>query len=84
MWCRWSSFPTSFWLSPLACPHDARDARSKRLLLAPQRVKLYQYPETLAGIFHECRRETFETEACRGCSQVEPTQAHSQSVEEAE
>ena len=30
------------------------------------------------------RREVFETEARRGCSQVRPTQAYSQSVEEAE
>jgi hypothetical protein len=33
---------------------------------------------------HECRREAFETEARRGFSQVRPTQAYLQSVEEAE
>jgi hypothetical protein len=35
-------------------------------------------------IIHECRREAFETEARRGCSQVRPTKAYRQSVEEAE
>jgi hypothetical protein len=38
----------------------------------------------LARIIHECRREAFETEARRGFSQVRPTEAYSQSVEEAE
>ena len=38
----------------------------------------------LARIIHECRREAFETEARRGFSQVRPTQAYLQSVEEAE
>jgi hypothetical protein len=38
----------------------------------------------LARTFHECRRETFETEARRGFSQVRPTQAYWQSVEETE
>jgi predicted FMN-binding regulatory protein PaiB len=38
----------------------------------------------LARIIHECRREAFETEARRGFSQVRPTQAYRQSVEEAE
>jgi hypothetical protein len=33
---------------------------------------------------HECRCESFETEARRGFSQVRPTQAYLQSVEEAE
>jgi hypothetical protein len=37
----------------------------------------------LARIIHECRREAFETEARRGFSQVRPTEAYSQSVEEA-
>jgi hypothetical protein len=37
-----------------------------------------------AWIIHECRREAFETEARRGFSQVKPTQAYRQSVEEAE
>ena len=37
-----------------------------------------------ARIIHECRREAFETEARRGFSQVRPTQAYWQSVEEAE
>jgi hypothetical protein len=35
-------------------------------------------------IIHECRREAFETEARRGFSQVRPTEAYMQSVEEAE
>jgi hypothetical protein len=39
---------------------------------------------SLAWIIHECRRELFETEARRGFSQVRPTQANAQSVEEAE
>jgi hypothetical protein len=39
---------------------------------------------SLARIIYECRREAFETEARRGCSHVRPTQAYSQSVEEAE
>jgi len=38
----------------------------------------------LAWIIHECRREAFETEARRGFSQVRPTEAYVQSVEEAE
>ena len=38
----------------------------------------------LARIIHECRREAFETEARRGFSQVRPTEAYLQSVEEAE
>jgi hypothetical protein len=38
----------------------------------------------LARIIHECRREAFETEARLGFSQVRPTQAYRQSVEEAE
>ena len=32
---------------------------------------------------HECRREAFETEARRSLSQVRPTEAYAQSVEEA-
>ena len=39
---------------------------------------------SLARIIHEYRRETFETEARLGFSQVRPTQAYRQSVEEAE
>ncbi|HAP41249.1 MAG TPA: hypothetical protein DCQ94_16050 [Nitrospira sp.] len=35
-------------------------------------------------ITHEYRREAVETEVRRGFSQVRPTQAYSQSVEEAE
>jgi hypothetical protein len=38
----------------------------------------------IARTIHECRREAFETEARRGFSQVRPTQAYWQSVEEAE
>jgi len=38
---------------------------------------------SLARIIHECRREAFETEARRGFSQVRPTEAYLQSVEEA-
>jgi hypothetical protein len=40
--------------------------------------------KTLTRIIHECRREAFEPEARRGFSQVRPTQAYLQSVEEAE
>ena len=40
--------------------------------------------ELLARIIHECHREAFETEARRGFSQVWPTEAYWQSVEEAE
>jgi hypothetical protein len=36
----------------------------------------------VARIIHECRREAFETEARQGFSQVRPTQAYRQSVEE--
>jgi hypothetical protein len=36
----------------------------------------------LARIIHGCRREAFETEARRGFSQVRPTQAYLQSVNE--
>jgi len=39
---------------------------------------------SLARIIHECRREAFETKARRGFSQVSPTEAYWQSVEEAE
>jgi len=38
----------------------------------------------LARIIHEYRLEAFETEARRGFSQVRPTEAGVQSVEEAE
>jgi len=38
----------------------------------------------LARIIHERRRERFETEARRGFSQVRPTEAYVESVEEAE
>jgi hypothetical protein len=38
----------------------------------------------VARTIHECRREAFETEARRGFSQVRPTQAYRQSVEEAD
>jgi hypothetical protein len=38
----------------------------------------------VARIIHEYRREAFEPEARRGFSQVRPTQAYMQSVEEAE
>jgi hypothetical protein len=38
----------------------------------------------LTRTIHECRREAFETEACRGFSQVRPTEAYMQSVEEAD
>ena len=38
----------------------------------------------LTRTIHECRREAFETEARRGFSQVRPTEAYIQSVEEAE
>ena len=32
-------------------------------------------PHVIAGIIHECRCETAETDARRGFSQVKPTQA---------
>jgi hypothetical protein len=35
-------------------------------------------------MIHESRREAFETEARRGVSQVRPTHANAESVEEAE
>jgi hypothetical protein len=38
----------------------------------------------LARMIHECRCDAFETDARRGFSQVRPTQAYVQSVEEAE
>ena len=38
----------------------------------------------LTRIIHQCRREVFETEARLGFSQVRPTEAYLQSVEEAE
>jgi len=38
----------------------------------------------LARMIHECRRETFELETHRSFSQVRPTPAYVQSVEEAE
>jgi hypothetical protein len=38
----------------------------------------------LTWTIHECRRKAFETEARRGFSQVRPTEAYMQSVEEAE
>jgi len=49
-----------------------------------ERVRRGSEAATLARIIHECRREAFETEARRGFSQVRPTQAYMQSVEEAE
>jgi hypothetical protein len=49
-----------------------------------ERVRRGSEAATLARIIHECRREAFETEARRGFSQVRPTQAYRQSVEEAE
>src|SRR5438876_1275510 len=38
----------------------------------------------LTRIIHECRHEAFETEARRGFSEVRPTEANAQSVEETE
>ena len=38
----------------------------------------------LARIIHECRRESFDTQARRGFSQVRPTEAYWLSVEKAE
>ena len=49
-----------------------------------ERVRRGREAATLARIIHECRREAFETEARRGFSQVRPTEAYLQSVEEAE
>jgi len=42
------------------------------------------FSRLLDRTLHAARREAFETEASRGCSQVRPTQAYLQSVEEAE
>ena len=54
-------------------------------LHAPRSMALADFiSNLLARIIHECRREAFETEARRGFSQVRPTQAYWQSVEEAE
>jgi len=41
-----------------------------------------QNPECLARIIHEWRLEAFETEARRGFSQVRPTEAYWQSIEQ--
>ena len=49
-----------------------------------ERVRRGSEAAMLARIIHECRREAFETEARRSFSQVRPTQAYMQSVEEAE
>ena len=49
-----------------------------------ERVRRGSEAATLARIIHECRREAFETEARRGFSQVRPTEAYLQSVEETE
>ena len=38
-----------------------------------ERVRRGSEAATLAKIIHECRRETFETEARRGFSRVRPT-----------
>ena len=53
-------------------------------LSIPWQVRADSFSILLARIIHECRREAFETEARRGCSQVRPTEAYRQSVEEAE
>jgi hypothetical protein len=54
---------------------------------------LYAYTDSLARVdhwvalarnIHECRRETFETEARWGFSQVRLTEVYAQSVEEVE
>ena len=49
-----------------------------------ERVRRGSEAATLARIIHACRRETFETEARLGFSQVRPTEAYVQFVEEAE
>jgi hypothetical protein len=45
---------------------------------------LHDRRDLLTRIIHERRRESFEIEARRGFSQVRPTEAYWQSVEEAE
>jgi hypothetical protein len=45
---------------------------------------LHNRRDVLTRIIHECRRGAFEIEARRGFSQVRPTEAYWQSVEEAE
>jgi len=59
-----------------------RDGRQKGT--SEQRIRLVIPRLPQARIIHECRCEAFETEARRGFSQVRPTQAYWQSVEEAE
>ena len=61
----------------------------KRQMYADQRRATFHERRTtrsapLARTIHECRRETFETEARRGFSHVRSTQAYLQSVEKAE
>jgi hypothetical protein len=53
-------------------------------LLIKSQCLLELNQDLLARIIHEYRREAFETEARRGFSQVRPTEAYLQSVEEAE
>jgi len=54
--------------------HEARsERRTEKSVLSPR-----------ARIIHEHRREAFETEARRSLSQVMPTEAYLQSVEESE
>ena len=66
--------------------HDhLRRSRPEKILNISQRVRFLVFRACgLARIIHECRCEAFETDARRGFSQVRPTQAYWQSVEEAE
>ena len=59
-----------------------RDGRQRGT--SEQRIRLVIPRLSQARIIHECRCEAFETEARRGFSQVRPTEAYLQSVEEAE
>ena len=58
--------------TPHCCPYRKRDEPGM------------EEENALTRTIHECRREAFETEARRGFSQVRPTEAYMQSVEEAE
>jgi hypothetical protein len=62
--------------------HNDRDGRQQGTSEQRTRLVIPRLPQ--ARIIHECRREAFETEARLGFSQVRPTQAYVQSVEEAE
>jgi hypothetical protein len=62
------------------------ERRSRHIVIGGQGHDVFSKTDRLllTHIIHECRREAFETEARRGFSQVRPTEAYLQSVEEAE